>query len=288
MTTVDDAEDDQNDKATASVQEASAAYGTVFEKLSATTIESNRVKAEDVENKAFDEQAYLDAHVDEHAQLTDLLAWTYQPSQSTTPIEGAGSSSTIEQPHLPLLLLDILYAHHLALVHSSGPPIYAWLLSSFSRSLSAPPAPPLHDDDSALSVLRGGFRRGLVFPLNRSWKVCQRAADDLITNLSAGKPAILASLSQIVSCLQEGVVEAPEGPEEAQRWDALVSHVVQPLAEKVAESFAEETFTELASQVKAALPQLTKSSVAESWDLELLEKMAEKVLAEAESEQEAR
>ena len=288
LTTVEDAGDDKGGEGMTDAQDKDATYGTLFESLPPTTIETNRAKAEDVENKAFDEQAYLDAYVDEDGQLADLLAWSYQPVQSDVPsLDNPSASSIIDQPQVPLLLLDILYAHHLALVHSSGPPVYAWLLSSLSRSLSAPPAPPLHDDDSAISVLRAGFRRGLVFPLYRSWKLCQRAADGVIENLSSGKPSVLAALSQIAACLQEGVQEAPEGPEEAQRWDDLVSHILQPLTEKVA-SFPEDTFTQLVSDVKAALPQLTKPLVEQSWDLELLEKMAEEVLAEAASEQEAR
>lgn len=250
-------------------------------------MQANHSAAEALENDKFDEQAYLDAYVDEYGEVADALAWTYNSSGSS-PDSTVRTSDAPQNSSIRLLLLDVLYAYHLALLLSSGPPVYTWLLCSLSRSLSVPAAPPLHDAHSVQSVLRVGYRRGLVFTLYRNWKLCERAAHDVVRRLSAGKADVLVALQEITACLQEGAKEAPEGPDEAERWSLLVDTVAGPLAQKVT-SLAEEDVLSLAQGVSATLPNITKSSIGETWDLELLEQMAQDVLAEAgASEQEAR
>ena len=78
-----------------------------------------------------------------------------------------------------------------------------------------------------------------------------------------------------------------EGPEEAERWARLRKDVVEPLAAK-ASSWSQEATTELAKDVSTASQVLTKSSIGPTWDLDLLEQMAQEVLAESQQEMEHR
>lgn len=263
--------------------------GTLFESLDTNTLRDNRLAAEAAEDAKFDEHAYLDAYVDEYGEVTDALEWKFHPTGATSSDsdDGAAGSGGGVDRRLRLLLLDILYAYHLALIHSTGPPVYAWLVCALSRSCSHPAAPPMQEEDTVQDVLRAGYRRGLAYPLHRSWKLCERGGQDVIARLSAGKAETVAALQEVIACLQEGAKEAPEGPDEAERWQGLVATVLQPLSQRVA-TWQGGAFSKLARDVQAALPNLTKANVGATWDLELLEQMAQDVLAENATEQGAR
>lgn len=256
--------------------------------LSPEELQANQAAAEAAEDGRFDEQSYLDSFVDEEGEIDELLRWKYAAgSSSSSSASSAEASESVVPGHLHLLLVDLLYAYHLSLLVSTGPPIYPWLLCTLSRSLSAPPSPPLATSDTVSSVIRSGFRRGLAYPLHRNWRLCQRAAEDVASRLSSGSREVLAGLSDMSDCLTEGEKEATEGPDEAARWAALNESVVRPLIAKV-QAESDASFSALAVEVKTAARGLTKSTVAPSWDLELLEQMAEEVIAEQSGEQESR
>jgi hypothetical protein len=268
--------------------EAFATVGELFANLTAEEFEANQAAAEAAEDERFDEQSYLDSFVDEEGEIDELLLWKYEAGPSSSASASTAEATESALPgHLRLLLVDLLYAYHLSLLVSTGPPIYPWLLCTLSRSLSAPPSPPFAASDTVSSVMRSGFRRGLAYPLHRNWKLCLRAAEDLVSRLSSGRQEVLAGLSDISDCLIEGEKEATEGPEEASRWGTLNESVLRPLINKVQADSA-SSFSALAEEVKAAAGGLTKSHVAPSWDLELLEQMAEEVIAEQRGEQESR
>ncbi|CAO1636522.1 unnamed protein product [Sympodiomycopsis kandeliae] len=223
----------KDEKRTKKEKDQSKEFGILFRDLNSDTLQANRETAEASETENFDEQAYLDAYVDEYGEVAEALEWTYEPAHASTSQTASTTHDDEETPqHLRLLLLDTLYAYHLAILMSSGPPIYAWLLCSLSRSLSSPPAPPFQGDDSVQSVLRAGYRRGLAFPLHRSWKLCERAASDVAARLKAGGEEVGAAFTDMITCLADAEKEAPEGPDEAERWGVLKSTILQPLTQQ--------------------------------------------------------
>lgn len=141
--------------------------------------------------------------------------------------------------------------------------------------------------DTLQSTLRSGYRRGLTYALHRSWRLCQRASEDLAARIRSGPTSIAKGLQEVADCLKEGEADMMEGPEEAERWARLRKDVVEPLAAK-ASSWSQEATTELAKDVSTASQVLTKSSIGPTWDLDLLEQMAQEVLAESQQEMEHR
>lgn len=238
--------------------------------------------AEASEDAQFDEQSYLDAYVDQDGEVAVLLEMEFT-------VEG-GSSHSIgppdSQPASPLIMIDILYAYYLALRHSCGPPLSSpWLVTTLSRTLSTDVAPP-GTDATMTGALRGGFRRGLAFPLHRSWLLCHKAAGDLTRALRTAGEAV-GALHRVMSCLADGSKQMPEGPEEGKRWLALSSMVLQPLI-AWASVQSDAFFDQLATEVSQASANLTKDVVGPTWDLELLERMALDVMQEERGEIEAR
>lgn len=271
--------DDDTDEATAPKRNKGKQRASYFD-LDDSVQRRNSQLAEEQENAAFDEQGYLDAFVDEHGEVASLLEWKPETSSqhNLTP-EVSTSTPPETQAKLPALV-EVLYAYQLALLHSNGPPVTsAWLLTSVARSMSKPPSVPA--SSAALTdVLRTGFRRGLTYPLHRSWKMCVRALDDLIEGLSSGGRAwVINSVKAVETCLQESEEHIQDGPDEAERYGKVRSRLIVPLMGSL-QHLDGSSVDFLVAQLESTKPKLTKSLVGPGWDLELLEQMATEVLEE--------
>lgn len=271
--------DDDADEATAPKRNKGKQKASYFD-LDDAVQRRNSQMAEELENAAFDEQGYLDAFVDEHGEVGSLLEWKPETnSQHDLTLDVSTSTSPETQAKLPALV-EVLYAYQLALLHSNGPPVTsAWLLTSLARSMSKPPSVPA--SSAALTdVLRTGFRRGLTYPLHRSWKMCVRALDDLIEGLSSGGRAwVINSVKAVETCLQESEEHIQDGPDEAERYGKVRSRLIVPLLASL-QHLDGSSVDFLVAQLESTKPKLTKSLVGPAWDLELLEQMATEVLEE--------
>lgn len=250
-------------------------------------IQSRLQAIEEAENLTFDEEAYLDAFVDQDGEVDSLLntAWELEDG-AREDIPAHSSSQDFSASYKNLVLIEVLFGYHLALLHSSGPPLTsAWLLTSLSRTLSPTSAPPAADS-AISSVLRGGYRRGLTYPLFRNWRLCDRATENLASALR--KPQhVFNALQAVRRCLLESAENMAEGQDEAERCLILVETIVEPLALAV-KTMVPTDLSQLADDVDSARTSLTKQSVAPSWDLELLEQMAQEVIEEEAAESERR
>lgn len=271
--------DDDADEATASKRNKDKQKASYFE-LDENVQRRNSQLAEEQENAAFDEQGYLDAFVDEHGEVGALLEWKPETNSQHDPTPEVSTLTPPEtQAKLPALA-EVLYAYQLALLHSNGPPVTsAWLLTSLARSMSKPPSVPA--SSAALTdVLRTGFRRGLTYPLHRSWKMCVRALDDLIEGLSSGGRAwVIDSVKGVDTCLQESEEHMQDGPDEAERYGKVRSRLIIPLMDSL-QHLHGSTVETLVTELQSVKSTLTKSLVGPTWDLELLEQMATEVLEE--------
>ncbi|CAO1624741.1 unnamed protein product [Parajaminaea phylloscopi] len=255
--------------------------------LSDSEREERTRRAEESEDARFDEQGYLDAYVDQDGEIAALLEmhWSTENGATLEQLD-VKDGETSSQPWWSLVLIDVLFAYCLTLRQNGGPPLSsAWLVTALSRSMSSDAAPP-PTDATTFSVLRSSCRRGLVFPLHRSWLLCQKALLDL-RDLLGDEQRVQIALQRIQSCLLDGAEEMLEGPDEAERWRSVAATVVGPLR-SWSRSLDAARLAQMVTEVEQAEQRLNKAAVAPSWDLELLEKMAQEVMEEEQAGAEAR
>ncbi|KAK0557867.1 hypothetical protein OC846_000161 [Tilletia horrida] len=135
--------------------------------------------------------------------------------------------------------------------------------------------PAMRDEpelDTPLTILRASYRRALTLPLHRSWALCDKVRDDVLSIFRAGLSEVLKALRVV----EERLVEAEDVVMHryAEVW-------VTPVREWLENHGSDHSLALLAAEIVALSSELTRDFVGgEVWDLELLEAAAADALEE--------